>query len=122
MGNKQIEVVVEGFGSQSLRQTFDPQDVKGRSVEEVVKLMLNQNWQGQDVATKTSIMRKLDSSGGTYVPEIARGGMMLGDRVSFTPARIGDRVDQYVQPGPNQAEQLRIAITPAHKAGYDTQY
>lgn len=120
--SKQIEVVVEGFGSQSLRQTFEPRDIQGKNVEDIVKLMLNQTWRGQDAAIKTSLVRKLDNSGGVYIPEIARGGMMLGDRVSFTPARIGDRVDPYIQQSPGTADQLRIAITPAHKTGYDTKY
>ncbi len=113
---REVEVVLEGFGERSLRKVFDAEEVRGKAISEVVATMLSQDWQGSDRGTYNSIARKVQTASGSYVPEVARGGVMLGEPVTFLPVRTRDRVDPYIQDNMPQP-QLRIAITPAHKVG-----
>lgn len=115
---KQVEVIVEGFGNKRLSKVLSVDEVRGKSIDDQVRMILGGEWQGENRVSQVAIQRKLETTGGQYLPSVARGGVELGRPVEFLPVQPYTKTDEYIQPTRNPTDQLRIAIVPAHKVAY----
>lgn len=111
---KTIEFSIEAFGNKRLTAALNPDDVKGKSFDQIVKNIVYRDWSGEDKRTAEAIKKEISSSG-SYTTSLAKGGSGL---VKFQPVRLGEPVTTYVKPETQENEKVRIAVTGDHTVGY----
>jgi hypothetical protein len=114
MGRK-VEITLEAFGDKKLTAVLDPQDIKGKNVEEIINHLIQRNWEGEEKQTLAAIQSELRANGG-YTPTIGIGG--VHEPVKFQPVRLGENIEKYVQDMGLPEDQVRIAVTGDHDVGY----
>jgi hypothetical protein len=115
MGRK-VEITLEAFGNKKLTAVMDPQDVKGKNVEEIINHLMQRNWEGEEKQTLAAIQSEIGANNG-YTPTIGVGGVL--EPVKFQPVRLGEKIDKYVQDVGLPEDQVRIAVTGDHNVGYN---
>ncbi len=116
MGRK-VEVSVQGFGDKALTRTFDSQELEDKDLGYVIGKILNSEWQGSDLVAYKALMRKIDSTGGRYMPQVATRPFLTPDRqgpVTFIPARVEEGINKYL----GNKNELDLSITPAYVTAY----
>ncbi len=112
---KNIEVSLEVFGNKRLSSVLKPEEVSGRSVQNLIDYVVNQGWSGEDARNAAIIKREMKSSGG-YTPTVGLGGR--NTPVRFEPVRLGDPIQKYVQPTDLPNDLVRVSVLGKHIVGY----
>ena len=112
---KDLKISLEAFGNKRLTVMLRPEEIKGKSVSDVVNQIINKKWEGDDKHTLAMIRKEIDASGG-YVPSIEVGDKNLPVRAQ--PIKLGDRIEKYVtEYNPNE-QGVTLAVTGNHIVGY----
>lgn len=112
---RNVEVSLEAFGNKKLTAVLTPEEVKGKSVDEIIKTLMNRPWEGEDKLTFEALESEIGASN-QYFPSIGVGGVL--EPVKFQPVRLGEKVEKYVQDIGLPEDQVRIAVTGDHDVGY----
>lgn len=112
---RNVEISLETFGNKRLTAVLTPEEVKGKSVEQLIANVTGRNWTGEDAMTLQAIRTQLEASG-KYTATVGVGG--VGAPVKFQPVRLGESAESYVQDLGLPEDQLRIAVTGDHTVGY----
>lgn len=112
---KNVRVSLEAFGSKRLTLTLKPEEIKGKSVGEIVNTIISKQWDGEDKHALAIINRELKASGG-YTPSIELGGRDLP--VQTQPVRLGDKIERYIEDYGQTEARATLSITGDHKVGY----
>jgi len=113
---KNVKVSLEAFGSKRLTVTLKPEEVKGKSVGDIVNTIINKQWQGEDKHALAIINRELSASGG-YTPSVEFGGINLP--VQTQPVRLGDKIERYIENYGQSEAKATLSVTGDHKVGYE---
>ena len=109
-----VEVSLEAFGKQCLTAVLNPEELKGKTMEDIITMMVHKNWQGEQKNTLAIIDEELKASGG-YAPSVGVGGM--SSALTFQPVNLGDGVEKYIQDYGMPQDQLRVKVTGSHIVG-----
>lgn len=110
-----IKVSLEAFGDRRLTVSIPEEKVKGKSFQEIIDYIVNQNWTGEDKQTLAIVNRELGASGG-YTPSIQMGGENLPFKAQ--PVRLGENIERYIEDGGQAERQLTVSVTGVHKVGH----
>ena len=109
MTEKNVEIVIEAVGNKSLSNNFTVDEIKGKSVEQILFAVINQPWQGEDNMTLQMIKSQVSASNG-YTPKVYREE--LNQPVKFVPVGRDSPILDYVQ-----GTQVMFNVTGDHKVG-----
>jgi len=112
---KNIKISLEAFGEKRLTVTLRPEEVRGKSVKEIVNAIVNKSWEGEDKHTLAIIKQQVDASGG-YTPSVQVGSPNLP--VRSQPVRLGDNIERYVEDYGFPEGRVTLSVTGDHKVGY----
>jgi hypothetical protein len=110
MDEKNVEVVIEAFGNTSLKKKFTVNEIKEKSIEQIIFAMVNQPWQGEDSVTLQMINKQLTASNG-YTSKVYNSEIQ--QPIKFVPVGRDSPALPYVQ----NENQLRISVIGQHKVG-----
>jgi hypothetical protein len=113
MGRK-VDVSLEVFGDQRIVREYDRDDLKGKSVGDIIKEFDNASWIGEERRVAARIRKELNSTGG-YSPQVDLGG--YGNPTSFEPVRIGDPLEKYIEETPLPKDEVRVTVLGDHTVG-----
>jgi len=111
---RSVRVSLESFGNSRLTAVMDADELRGRSVENVVRDILQRQWGERETETRTTLERAFNK--GNYFASVITGGQNL-------PARK-ERVDTtqtlapYVGDPDLPQPHIRLSITPDQVVGY----
>jgi hypothetical protein len=110
---KKVKVTVEGFGKNSLSTLVTREEVEGRPFEEVINMVLQKPYSGEDAKTLAMIKDQMNASGG-YRPVVG-----IGTPNKLTPIRLDEPVSKYIQPpqGISDVSVLRTSVLGIHDLG-----
>lgn len=110
MDEKNVEVVIEAFGNKGLKKTFSPEELRGKSIEQILLAVVNQPWQGTDNMTLHMIKDQIAASGG-YTARVCK--REVNQPIKFVPIGRDSPALPYIQTD----NQLRIDIIGDHVVG-----
>jgi hypothetical protein len=112
---RQVEVSLEGFGRKNLSAVLEPQEIKGKSAEEIVQMMVNKEWGPEEQRILEGIKGEMGASGGysTYVGTLKD----IDQPVEYQPVRLEETATRYVYDTGDPQEHLRIRVLGNHEVG-----
>ena len=111
---KNLKITLEAFGKSKLEKTFTQAETKGKNFDQIIGSMIHGEYHGAEKETQQTILTETDE-GTKYIPQV--GIETPNAPVDYQPVRLGDIVENHIQPTDFPENHLRISITGDHDVG-----
>lgn len=116
MRTQTIDVTLEAFGNKKITAQILPEDMIGKTVEDLIKGILSQPHTNEERQTQIILQREMSASGG-YSAQLGTSGDNLP--VRYQPIALNSSVKDYLDRRTSETSPLKITITGNHRVGYN---